>query len=290
MENEWKKETQKQYLHYFRFWFLAAGIMFVVFLAVFAVNNLKKSIPRGNNDAPAERVYDYAGVLTDQEEDKLRKLIAKKERQIQSDIVLVTINEAMESPDVSWENAMMNYADDFYDNNNYGYDIVHGDGVLLLDNWYEGQKGSWLSTCGAVYLKFRNVDVNQVLQAVTDKVDANPYAAYKAYIEKVSTKMSGQGEKTFPAVLILVIPAAALIVFVSMKLVSQQGKKSVGAATYVAGGRPVMRAQSDQLVRKFVTTRHIERSSGSTGGGSTGGGGGHVSSGGVSHGGGGMRR
>lgn len=289
MDKQLKREAVKQYLHYFRFWFAAVGIVLAALAAVAAFRMTGSKEQRGNSSSPAERVYDYADVLTEGEEQKLRELIARVESRIYSDIVLVTIAEDMEQNAVSWETGMRDLADDFYDQNYYGYNGVHGDGALILDNWYDGQKGSWLSTCGSVYQRFSSNDIDQVLRAGYDIIDENPYRAYKAYIEAIERKMSGRGAYAFPAVLILIIPLVVLAVFVGMNLKSKIGDETVGANAYVAGGQPVMKEKSDQLVNKFVTTRRIPRNTGG-GGGSHGGGGGHVSSGGVSHGGGGMRR
>ena len=51
---------------------------------------------RGNSQEPTERVYDYADVLTDEEEQSLREYIAECEEKIQADIVIVTISESVE--------------------------------------------------------------------------------------------------------------------------------------------------------------------------------------------------
>lgn len=289
MDKETKREALKQYLHYFRIWFLALGLAIVVFAAVSIWNAISSQTGRGNSAAPAERVYDYADVLTPQEEDALRALIAKKEARIKCDLVLVTINEAVETENLSWEYNMRNRADDFYDQNNYGYDVIHGDGALLLDNWYEGQAGSWLSTCGAVYHRFSTRDIDDVLRQVSRRVEESPYEAYRAYVESVSEKMSRTGFG-IPAGVVFVVPLIAFLLFVGLHMQNPAAKDTTTANVYVVGGKPAMREKSDQFIRKFVTTRHIERSSGGGGGSSSGGGGGHVSSGGVSHGGGGSRR
>ena len=158
MEIDVKKEAGRQYFKYFRIWFIITGV-FVVLGVFFGISSLlarkeEDTSVRQNTSAPQERVYDYAEVLTADEEQSLREYIAQKEALIQADIVLVTIKEDVESGAYGWESAMMNYADDFYDQKLYGYDKVHGNGVLLLDNWYDGQAGSWLSTCGIVYYRF----------------------------------------------------------------------------------------------------------------------------------------
>ena len=287
MEKELKRQAVKQYLHYFRFWFAAVAVFLAAFVVVAAMRFGSRSAVRTNSVSPVERVYDYAGVLTEEEEQKLRELIGGVENRIQCDIVLVTMNEEMETPQKSWEAAMRDRADDFYDQNNYGYNGVHGDGVLILDNWYEGQKGSWLSTCGRVYHSFSSNDINQVLRSGYSVIDEHPFKAYKAYIETIERKMSPQESHTFPAILIFIIPTVILFIFVGVNLKSKIGGETVQANAYVAGGAPVLKEKSDQLVNKFVTTRRIPRN---TGGGGHGGGGGHVSRGGVSHGGGGMRR
>lgn len=288
MDQNNRKAAWKQYLHYFRFWFIALLVLLVFFGIFSLIKYLSSGNARGNLQAPSQRVYDYADVLTEEEEKKLSDLIAKREAQIQCDIVLVTINESVESSSVRWELAMRNYADDFYDNNNFGYDSVHGDGVLLLDNWYEGQEGSWLSTCGAVMRRFGNAEIDQVLDKVYRKVEQNPYEAYKEYVESVYRLMGLGSFAAFPVWLIFLAPVVVLVIFIPVKLRSRLGAERLGVNTYVAGGAPEFRAREDRFVRKFVTTRRIPRNNGGGGGG--GGGGGHRSSGGVSHGGGGRRR
>ena len=84
---------------------------------------------------------------------------------------------------------MRDLADNFYDYNNFGYNKVHGNGVLLLDNAYEGQKGSWLSTCGNVYDYFGDYEIDQALYAVDDYIDESPYKAYKNCISYVTRTM-----------------------------------------------------------------------------------------------------
>lgn len=295
MDKEIKREALRQYLHYFRVWFIIVGAMLMLFLAVFTVKWMKPddNVPRGNNNAPAERVYDYADVLTDREEEKLRKKIAEVEALGHFDVILVTINQVMETSGVSWEDAMMNYADDFYDYNQYGYDMVHGDGVLLLDNWYEGQGGSWLCTTGRVYEQFSTFDIDDVLDEVYYYVEDDPYTAYCSYIDMVAEKMCGEEYKPQLSVGVLyVVPLLIALIYLVINLNQKEAENTVQANTYVAEGRPRMCGQADTFIRKNVTSRHIERSSGGGGGGRSSGGrgGSHRSSSGVSHGGGGRRR
>ena len=147
MEKDIKREALRQYFKYFKIWFIIAGILAVITIGAAVVHALTPKPVRGNGQEPTE---------------------------IQADIVIVTISESVEydlqDPDLpeafhakevgstDWSTAMRDLADNFYDYNNYGYNKVHGNGVLLLDNSYEGQKGSWLSTCGNVYDYFGDYD------------------------------------------------------------------------------------------------------------------------------------
>lgn len=290
MDKEIKKEAGKQYIKYFRIWFIIVGILAAIFLVITVGKALVSGKARGNSQAPAERVYDYAEVLTEDEENDLRDYIAKCEKKNHFDIVLVTVSEDMEAKSYSWENAMMTFADDFYDQNNYGYDVVHGDGVLLLDNWFEGQKGSWLSTCGSVYHKFGDYEIDDVLDEVDYRIDESPYQAYKAYVTETCYLMN-QGDVSIPWSIILFVPIIVAVAYALANLKQTAARDTTNSKTYVVN-TPVMNVKTDEFVRKNVVTRHIDTSS--SGGGSShrssGGGGGHRSSGGVSHGGGGHRR
>lgn len=303
MENDIKKEAQRQYLHFFRIWFVVLGILFIVtVLSVCAKKLAHPAMERKNMQAPAERVYDYANLLTDREEDKLRELIAAKEAQIGCDLVLVTMCQPVEGSSAqeqynyrytSWEMNMQDLADDFYDNNLYGFDAPYGDGALILDNSYTGQAGTHLSTSGRVFEKFGYYEIDRALDRVDRYIDSNPYKAYSSCINYIADKMSGRNSEAggFVRTLALIVPILAAGIFVATHLRSKEGQNTTTATTYVAGGKPVMNQQRDDFIRKHVSQRRIETSSSSSGSRSSGGhGGAHVSSGGHSHGGGSHRR
>ena len=295
MDFDVKKEARRQYLHYFRILFPVLGVMVVLLAVALAVSSR-----RGNGEAPQERVYDYADVLTDQEEESLRELIQRTEKKVHCDIVLVTIREPMEGEEAirsnpnlrhtDWELNMRDRADDFYDENLFGYNKVHGNGVLLLDNWYEGQAGSHLCTTGSVYNRFGDWEIDQVLDEVYTRVEAGNVAdAYSAYVRYVGRIMRRGISGGMSALAALVISTLAAVIFVLTKMKGEIGSNTVTENTYVAEGSLEMKEQKDEFLRKNVTSVKIESSSGE-GGSHGGGGGGHVSHSGVSHGGGSRRR
>lgn len=306
MSDDFKKEAGRQYLKHFRFWFLAAAILLVVTVAAGIAHSIKNNQPRGNENAPEERVYDYADVLTDQEEEELREYIAKKEKQYKADFVIMTFSQAVMGQEAKekygyssteWEVNMMNIADDFWDENGYGYNKdFEGDGSVLIDNRYpvKGEGGEWLSTSGKVERELGVWDIEEVLYAVDDYYDSSPYRAYRAYIDTVCGYLGNGILQTPGAMGIYLLGALALsflitAIYVAYHLGKNKAKDTVAPNAYVAG-KPNMKESRDDFIRKNVVKRHIETNSGGGGGGRSGGGGGHhVSSGGASHGGGGHR-
>lgn len=305
MSDDFKKEALRQYLHYFRFWFIVVGILFVVTVGAGISYSIKNNAPRGNTSAPEERVYDYAGVLTEEEEEKLREYIAKMEKIYKADFVIMTFCQAVEGQEAmeqygcdstEWTHNMMDIADEFWDENGYGYNKnFEGDGSILIDNRYEGQRGEWLSTSGKVEDSLGNWQVEEVLYAVDDYYDTNPYKAYKAYIDTVcryldggSRRLADSGTYAVGAFVISLIVAA---IYAASHLGKNKVRDDVAVNAYVAGGRPTIRQRGDDFIRKSVVKRHIETGGSGGGGGShhSGGGGHHTSHSGASHGGGGHR-
>ena len=247
--------------------------------------------------ATAERVIDGAGVLSDKEEEKLRRLIARREKQTGCDIVLVTLKEPLEEyaraiePGVISSEYVRVFAEQYWENNGLGYDKPDGDGVILVDNWSredDGKIHTWLCTTGRAYDAYYVEDVDHLLDNVYRYIEKDPYRAYRAYVNTFYHDMMGMRMVHFsvPGYIPWLIGAIAAVIFICCNWRSKEGKKTTTAKTYVAGREPVFRVSQDRFLRKAVTSHKIQTSSGRGGGGggrSHGGGGGH-------HGGGGRSR
>lgn len=292
----------KKYISYFKFWFLAILLLAVLLVVLLAVRGRESAAERTNQECDTqERVFDYADVLTADQEEALRALIAEQEKRTACDIVLVTLNESLADYAAAYEEELgyltpdrytMVYADNFYDEHKFGYDRPYGDGVLLLDNWYREADGgvySWLSTCGRAEDRFSSSMIDSLLTEALANADQDPYGAYVKYVNLFAEMMTGSGGiPDIPVFAPLVLAVLGTVLFVESALRNHRGSKTVNLTTYVEGGKPELKRQEDIFLRKTVTKRHIERNTGSGGGG--GGGGHHTSSRGVSHGGGGHRR
>lgn len=101
--------------------------------------------PRSNTECTlTQRVFDDADVLTDEEEAKLEKLIAEKEKLIGGDIVLMTTNDAS----LNTMEKLRDYAQNYYKENKIGWDKPIGSGAIYVDDWETGH--TWLATRGTV--------------------------------------------------------------------------------------------------------------------------------------------
>lgn len=243
-----------------------------------------------------ERVFDNAGVLSDKEEEKLRRLIAKREKQTGCDIVLVTLDEPLKEyarsvePGVISEEYVRVYAEQRWENDGFGYDVPDGDGVMLVDNWSREDDGSihtWLCTTGRARDAYYVEDIDHLLDNVYRYVENDPYRAYKTYVNDFYHDMMGWNVShlSVPGFVPWLIGIISAVIFAAVNWRSKEGKKTTTATTYVAGREPVFRVAQDRFLRKTVTQRKIQTSSGGHGGGgggSHGGGGGHHGGGGHS--------
>ena len=295
----------RNWFRFFRIWFLVCGIIIII-CVISMIWNKENAVnyERVNTYCTEnERVFDYGDVLTDEEEDKLRALIAEKEQVAHCDIILLTMKESLEEyakaydPNVPSNKYVMIKADNFYDEYGFGWNKTKesddGDGCILLDNWFresDGKIHTWLSTSGSVERKFSSGMIDRVLDDVYDYVEYDPYRAYKAYIEDIARYMGNEESKLeVPLYAYFVIPTIAAIIFIAIYASGKEGRKTVNESTYVGENGINFEVMYDQFISKAISQRRIERSdSGGYGGG--GGGGHHISSGGQSHGGGGHSR
>lgn len=295
----------KKYIHYFRWYlitFAALTVFFIGIVSIRAVGYKMIGHERTNTEClTEERVFDHADVLTDRQEEKLRQLIQKRERQTKCDIAVITINESLaeyvkpyeeQLGHIAVEDYAQVYADNFYDENKMGYDKAYGDGAVLVDNFTresDGLRYTAFSTSGQAEYQYGDVKIDRMLDKIIEH-DGNPYQAYRTYVNQFYADMTGHGQIDPPlsVPMVFLISIVAAVIFILINLSQRKAKDTTTAFTYLNGGNPQMKVKEDRFIRKHVTQRRIETSSGSGGGGggSSHGGGHHTSSGGHSHGGG----
>lgn len=290
----------REYFRYFKWIYIILAVLGILLLVLhvghWGIARVADYQRTNKECATEQRVFDYGEVLSDKEEQKLEKLIAKREKQTGCDIVLITLNESLKEyareiePGVSYDQFVRVYAEQFWETNGFGYDRPDGDGVVLVDNWFREDDGSvytWFCTTGKAKYAYSLVQVNHILDNVYRYVERNPYRAYKTYVNDFYHDMLGINVFSLyvPRIAYWLVGIISAVIFIACNWRSKRGKRTTTAVTYVAGGKPTFLVHEDRFIRKTVTQRRIQRSS-SGGGGHSGGGGG----GGGHHGGGGHSR
>ncbi len=286
------------------------GLLLFSFLYVKAGTASRKArIGERNNDQCTftRRVFDYADVLTDVQEQKLQKLIDKRQEQLGLDIVIVTIDEDVGSdPYDSTYNNTIYFAEDFYEYFKFGYDGHYtnanagnstGAGVIYVDNWFDlngSAESAFLAYRGAsgdrVYDKAYEIYLSdsallELEEDVWEYSNVNPYMSYRRMIDHLTADMVAMNiiEVHIKDGWVVMISLMVVGIFILFNLTKKLGKRTVDKGTYVQGGQATVTARQDVFLAKHTTQRHIDTSSGGGGGGHSGGGGGGHSGGGGRH-------
>ena len=217
----------------------------------------------------SEKVYDFANLFTDEEELQLYNNINKYIKRFNMDMVIVTIdyNDKLNARD---------YADDFYDYNNFGIGTDY-DGILFLIDM--DNREMWISTTGKAIQKYNDERIDEILDDTYNYIsDDKYYKCANAFIDSASSL-------NLPIPAILIFSVIVTLIFIS---VASSKHKTIAKAT---------QAKQYLLKDSFNLTKNEDRflhtntskvydppssSSGGSSGSST-----HSSSSGSSHGGGG---
>ncbi len=134
-------------------------------------SNLKNVLSTPKVDA-SKKIYDYAEILTDEEETQIRSYIGEFIEHTNMDMVFVTINMAY-----TYDKDNEDYAADFYDYNDFGLDLEKYSGVLLLRNAYSNDPYYDVYMFGNAQLYYVGDRASNMLD------DIYPYFSTHQYLE-----------------------------------------------------------------------------------------------------------
>ena len=260
-------------------------------------------LPAYGAEEPLDYVVDDAGLLTSEEEEDVQRWAASYKEDLQLDIVIVTTYG-------SSGKGVQAYADDFYDQNGYGYGI-HKTGILLL---IDMESREWyMSTCGEAIYMFTDYGLERLGQEILPWLsDGEYYRAFLAWISalppyaeayRAGSPVDGyvspdeydapSGEeiyyyedhagialRPFPIALLTGLIVASITILV-MRGRMNTAKMQRDAANYLKNGSFRLRQRSDMFLYSRVSRKAKPKNNTSGGGGSSV----HRSSGGISHGG-----
>ena len=239
------------------------------------------------------RMYDGAGVLTEDEDNELEDALEELSLRQSFDVTIASI-ESLESVNAD---SMEQYADDLYDYCQFGYGTDR-DGVLLLVS--VGDRKWHLSTCGYGITAFTDAGIQYLGQQLTPFMAEGDYAgAFRTFVQWADDYVTAAREghpydvNTLPReplslmYLFLALGIGLVLAWVIVGVMKSQLRSVAfqeNAASYVREGSMKLTNQRDLfLYRDVHRTEHVEeRDSDSSGGSST-----HTSSSGTTHGGGG---
>lgn len=130
-----------------------------------------------NADRPS-RFKDNAALLDDYTQSALESSLDALSEKYKTDVVIVTTYSV-------GDKSSMEYADDYYDNNGYGFG-VGADGMLLLVNMQDREL--WISTCGKAISAFTDAGIDYILDEIYIEMGDGLYAeAFEEFITLCDT-------------------------------------------------------------------------------------------------------
>ena len=248
----------------------------------------------------SEKVYDFANLFTEQEELSLYNAITNYINSYNMDMAVVTI-------DNNNKYSAMDYADDFYDYNNFGIGNKY-DGLLFLIDM--DTREMWISTTGQAILIYDDYRIDKILDATYSYISKQQYyECANAFIEK-SSSYAGNGipssnknykldengnyvrksnsEKSFPIIGMLIFSGIVTVIFLAIAASKHKTiKKATQAKEYLVKDSFNLTVNEDRFITSNTTKVYDPPSSSSSSSSSGGGSSTHSSSSGTSHGGGG---
>lgn len=254
------------------------SIIAVVFilLSSFALMGAAEVIP---GERQALRFVDNAGIVPDKDEAEINALLDSISEKRKFDLVILTA-ASTEGKDV------MDYADDYYDYNGFGFGSKRNGALLLIS--MEPRK-IWISTCGRgmKIIGEDTGDMDALMDTFYDDIlGGNFSSACKTFANEADSMIH-----SFNMRKVYIIPVALLIGFIvsgvavsSMKAKQATVRFKAEAESYQIKDSLIVANKADNLLYSNVSRVPIQTQTRTPSGG---GGGVHVSSSGTTHGGGG---
>lgn len=263
--------------------------------------SVAKKIPLVNAN---EKVYDFADILSHEEEQKIYELINQFIKETHMDMAFVTIDEKYRYDQVD------DFACDFYDYNDFGIDLESYSGIVIVRNnhvYSDGYKYYYVATTGLARLYYADGGrLEDLLDDIQPFFTSGRYVSgierfvdegisyykkgydskYKSlFIKEVYINELGNPEAKYYIPVSIRILGSSIITLITMLILVSKNKmvrKAITANEYLDKGSINYTQSMDQFVRSHTT--HYTVSSSSGGGGSHGGSSGFGHGGGGRHG------
>ena len=237
----------------------------------------------------SEKIYDFSGVLTDEEYKALKEQIDTYIEKTHMDLAIV-----ITSLPYYTDSTNEDYAADFYDYNDFGIDFKGYSGTLSLRNTYEEDPYYDIYTFGDAQIYYDYDRLQVILDGIYyDLHNGNYYNGFSKYINYLTdyynkgialdgykVDENGYVIKVFSppwGMTLLISSVTTLIIMLILAGRNKMVQKAVYAADYYDKESSKITNRVDQFVTSHTTSYVHSSSSGYSGGGYSGGGGGHSS-------------
>lgn len=236
----------------------------------------------------SERVYDFASILTQEEEEQLLELIQEYEEETGFTLVFLSDNFSYHNDD---ENET--YATDFYDYNDFAIDEPLYSGVIFFRNTNVTDPYFGMYTFGNAQLYYDQNRVNAILDSIYSDIKSQNYMeGLDAFVDYLTTYyqegvpsylkdsyVDDMGYvvyvRTYQIPWVAVFIVAILGTTGVMAYLIHKNKmirKAYQASEYLVEGSIHYSVRKDQFIRSHTTSHTISSSSGGSSGGHSGGG------------------
>ena len=231
----------------------------------------------------AEKIYDFANILTDEEETEIKERIDKFIQKTKMDMVIVTDQFAYIN-----DSENEDYASDFYDYNDFGIEYENNSGVLFFRNNNESNPYYGIYTFGNTQLFFLNNREDDILDSIYSDIHSENYlTGILSFIEKAESYITESTPKEmdnyyvdetghlqrhpdpyrFPWAISGIISLVVTIIIMSILIhKNKMVKKAYEASEYLKKESVKIDNRKDQFITSKISSYKMSSDSGGSGG------------------------
>lgn len=232
----------------------------------------------------SEKIYDYADIFSEVEEANLYARVQSYIKESKMDMVILTTSLAYSDEQIE------NYSADFYDYNDFGLNLEHYSGILVVINMNSYNRFYNIYTFGNALLYYNNSRLENMLDSMYNyMLNGNYYMAANTFIQRSlelyevgipSTNKGAYinelGDIVYPFAfdwkLGLIVSSVVTLVFTLIFVRrNKMVKKATKALEYMDGKSYLCNIRNDKLINTRTTSYVRSSSSGGSYGGRSGG-------------------
>ncbi len=201
-----------------------------------------------------QKIYDKANLLTKEEINELETEAIRIAKENEVDVIILTVDDAKGK-------TSMQVADNFYDENGFGYDEVNKTGILFLIDM--DNRDIYISTYGEANPYFTTEIIDIILDDVFVYLSEEDfYNGCITFLESISSYMwYVEPEKSFKDYFLIYLTIATVIGTIATYYMFQlkATEPNMGYTTYIDRKSVKINREEEKFVKTVITERKIEK-------------------------------